>query len=112
MWRSQVEHTRLVVTVTAGHQAIPIVRTQERPGGDGTQIHALSSQFLCRVPNLLQPAQLLLAGATEVYLRHRERQSVANRHLAHQHMWFRQLGTDTHRFYVCILVPPISPMQA
>jgi hypothetical protein len=64
-----------------------------------------------RVPNLLQPAQLLFTGAAEVYFGYSHWQLITFPYLFHQCAWSRcTLGTDTYCLYVCIVVFAIASM--
>src|SRR4028119_757247 len=99
------------MTLSASHQTIPVVGTQQRPSRHGTHIHALVPQRNRPLPNFLQPAQLLFTGAAEVYLGNSQWQPVAFPCFFEQYAWSCcPLGTHTHCLYVCVVVFAIASM--
>ncbi len=74
---SQVEDAGLILVVLAGQEGRPVVGAEQRPGGHRLDRYPALPEPGGGVPRLLEPAQLLLAGAAVVALRDRQRQAIA-----------------------------------
>jgi hypothetical protein len=70
---AHVEHARLVVPREVGDHAIPVVGADQRPGGDGAQVHPAGPKFLRVLPHLDEPADLFIARGAVVAFGDRDR---------------------------------------
>src|SRR5947209_20530889 len=61
--RAQIVNARLVMTIFARQQIVPVVCSQKRPCRYGAHRLALAPQTFRTIPDLFEPAQLLFARA-------------------------------------------------
>ena len=73
---ADVPYAGFVVAGIAGDKAAPVDVAQQSPRGQRANVDALVAQRRARLPTLQQPAQLFLAGAAEMALGDRDRQTV------------------------------------
>src|SRR5687767_13484962 len=73
---SDVIGSWLVDAVALGQERVPVHRAEQRPDGHGPDVRPFLAQLLRTVPDLDEPAELLVAGAAVVRFRYGNRPSV------------------------------------
>src|SRR5215211_1006031 len=89
---TDVERAGLVMTLSPRHQRIPVIRTEQRPGGDGLYLDAGLACLQRSVPYVAQPTQLLFTSASKMRLSDRDRRRVAAPCLPKQRFGPSELG--------------------
>jgi hypothetical protein len=74
---ARVEGARLVATLLARHETVPITGAKQGPGRDRAHVDATYARRACCHPRFVQPPQLLLASTPEMALRNRHGSLVA-----------------------------------
>jgi hypothetical protein len=107
-----VEHARLVAAAAPARELVPAKCTEEGPRGHGADADTLGVERGSGIPDLREPAQLLVARAAVVRLRHGERQPVAQPGLAQQTLRARRaVGEHARREYVGVAVAAVAPVR-
>jgi hypothetical protein len=106
--RAHIERSRLIVAAAPDQERVPIVAAEQRPGRDRAHVRAAGAQPQRRVPDLLEPAELLLAGAAEMDLGRGERQPVAAPGVEGQALEPGETrGADAHRVEIEVAVAAV-----
>jgi hypothetical protein len=110
---AHVERSRLVDAVALRQERIPVDRAEQGPHRHGADVGALGLDGLGRVPDLHEPAQLLVAGAAVVRLRDGDGPAVALPDLAQARGGSDLLGRQrhAHRLGVGEAMPAVAAPQ-
>ena len=109
---AHVERAGLVVAAPPGQERVPIVAAEQSPGRHRAHVRPAGAQPQGGVPDLLEPAQLLLARAAEVHLGRGQRQAVSAPRLQSQALEAGgAIRQDPHRIKVRVAVAPVAGVR-
>src|SRR5215208_1172282 len=95
-----------------GDQAVPVEGAEQSPDRDRPKIQAIPPQFDGSFPHLQQPAELLLPGASIMYLGHCEGEPISLPCFPQQRSRADQpFGAESNSLDISVGMPTVSPVS-